>query len=210
MKASFSSLSLLLLAALVLAGCSHPAQVQLLNGPPYVLYVLDVPAKFRNGTASMADVQAWAVAMLPSFPSQPPIPLDALQLEHIDIDGDTVGELFISFPPNGGTGGNDRMVFREGKSGFQYLGELWFGHVCRVAPDSSGRARVLTFSHGGGDVTSLALYVLQPDGFHEVARHMLKLADCATADGSAWLYQAFFETDTPPPEALRAVFGAAY
>lgn len=119
-----------------------------------------VPSEFRRGTASRADVDAWSCSLLGA---------NTLASRRIDIDGDGVGEVFVSQPAHHGTGGNSYLIFSEGRRGFSYLGRLAFGSLRAMPADGHGRARVLTSSWMGGGECMVTIQVLQSDGFHAVS-----------------------------------------
>jgi len=157
-----------------------------------------VPSEFRRGTASRSDVEAWASSLLGANP---------LACQRIDIDGDGVGEIFVSQQAHHGTGGNSHLVFQQGRRGFSYLGRLSFGSLRPIASDGSGRVRVLTSSWLGGGECMVTIQILQPDGFHAAASRVLPCGDSAADGEGGRLVRLLFETESPPPDVLRTVFG---
>jgi hypothetical protein len=193
--------TLLTFALVVMGGCSHPRR----NYPPTDAFWkgerFPVPAEFRRGTASRADVEAWSCSLLG---------LNPLKSRRMDIDGDGNGELFISQPAHAGTGGNGHLVFREGRRGFQYLGRLFFGSLRPISVDFTGRARLLSSSWMGGGECMVTIHVLRPDGFHPLTTRVLPCGDSATDGEGGRVIKRLFDSETLDEDTLRAVFGSEF
>jgi hypothetical protein len=188
-----------MLAILALRGCSHPQHRYVPTDEFFASGRFPVPSEFRRGVASRADADAWSCSLLGTNP---------LESRRIDIDGDGVGELFISQPAHHGNGGNSYLVFREGRRGFSYLGSLHFATLRAMAADGHGSVRVLTSSPMGGAESMVRIQVLRPDGFHSAASRVLPCGDSATDGEGGRLWSLLFDSDSPPQDALRLVFGA--
>jgi hypothetical protein len=189
------------LALLTLSGCVHSPYHYLPTDEFFASGRFPVPFEFRRGTASRAQVAAWSSSLLGT---------NALESLWIDIDRDGINELFVSQPAHRGTGGNFYLAFRERRRGFQYLGRLFFGSLRPIAAEDHERARVLTSSSIGGGECMVAIQVLQSDGFHPVASRALPCGDgAADGEGDRLIRKLFFDSQSPPQEFLRTVFGAA-
>jgi len=187
-----------LLPILALSACSHPQHSYAPTDEFFASGRFPVPSEFRRGAASRSDVDAWSCSLLGTTP---------LESRRIDIDGDGVGELFISQPAHHGTGGNSYLVFREGRRGFSYLGRLCFGSLRPMATDGHGRVRVLTSSWMGGGECMVIIQVLKPDGFHSAASRVLPCGDSATDGEGGRLARLLFDSESPPQDTLQMVFG---
>lgn len=188
-----------MLAILALSACSHPQHSYAPTDEFFGSGRFPVPSEFRRGAASRSDVDAWSCSLLGTNP---------LESRRIDIDGDGVGELFISQPAHHGTGGNSYLVFREGRRGFSYLGRLFFKSLRPMATDDHGRVRVLTSSWMGGGECMVIIQVLQSDGFHSAASRVLPCGDSATDGEGGRLARLLFDSESPPQDILRMIFGA--
>jgi hypothetical protein len=188
-----------MLAILALSGCSHLQHSYAPTDEFFASGRFPVPSEFRRGAASRSDVDAWSCSLLGTTP---------LESRRIDIDGDGVGELFISQPAHHGTGGNSYLVFREGRRGFSYLGRLFFGSLRPMATDGHGRVRVLTSSWMGGGECMVIIQVFQSDGFHSAASRVLPCGDSATDGEGGRLSRLLFDSESTPQDILRMVFGA--
>lgn len=187
-----------MLAILTLGGCSHPPHSYAPTDEFFAGGQFPVPPEFRHGTASRSDVDAWACSLLGK---------NSLDSRRIDIDGDRLGELFVSQPVHHGTGGNAHLVFKEGRQGFHYLGRLFFGSLRRLGKDDQGRARVLTSSWMGGGECMVIIHVLESDGFHSVASRVLPCGDSATDGEGGRVARSLFGSESPPQDVLRLLFG---
>ena len=188
-----------MLALFTLSGCSHPRHTYTSTDEFFKGGHFSVPSEFRRGTASRADVDAWSCSLLGTNP------LESLR---VDIDGDRIGELFISQPAHRGTGGNSHLVFRERSSGFQYLGTLGFGLIRPLTPDIKSRARVLTSWWIGGGECMVTMYVLTVDGFRAVTERALPCGDSATDGEGGRLHKQLFDSETLTLEFVRSVLGS--
>ena len=188
-----------MLTILALSGCSHPQHRYASTDEFFASGRFPVPSEFRRGTASRSDVDAWACSLLGTNP---------LESRRIDIDGDGVGELFVSQPVHHGTGGNSHLIFREGRRGFHYLGRLDFGALRPMGKDDHGRVRVLTTGSMGGGECMVIIEVLLSDGFHSAASRVLPCGDSATDGEGGRLFRLLFDPESPPQDILRMVFGA--
>ena len=188
-----------MLAIFALSGCSHLQHSYAPTDEFFASGRFPVPSEFRRGAASRADVDAWSCSLLGTNP---------LESRRIDIDGDGVGELFISQLAHHGTGGNSHLVFREGRQGFSYLGSLHFASLRPMVADGYGSVRVLTSSPMGGAESMVIIQVLRADGFHSAASRVLPCGDSATDEEGGRLWSLLFDADPPPQDALRMVFGA--
>jgi hypothetical protein len=198
----FVSILTLIFALLALSGCGHPRR----GYPDTDAFWkgegrLPVPAEFRHGTATRADVDAWSCSLLGNHP---------IESRRIDIDGEGNGELFISQPAHAGTGGNSHLVFREGRRGFRYLGRLSFGGLRLVGADSDGRVRLMTSSRMGGGECMVTIHELRPDGFHPLATRVLPCGDSATDGEGGRVFKLLFESEVLDENILRVVFGGNY
>ena len=185
-------------ALLILTGCAHPRHSYKPTDEFFGSGHFDVPSEFQRGTASLSDIEAWSYSLLGKNP---------LELRRIDINGDRLGELFVSQPSHRGTGGNSYLVFGETRRGFHYLGRLFFGGLRPLTRDHHNRPRVLTTSWMGGGECNVAIQVLQSDGFHDAASRVLPCGDSATDGEGGLLHKRLFESDAPHLDALRTVFG---
>lgn len=191
----------LLLGILAWGGCSHSQHSYVPTDEFLKAGRFPVPSEFRRGIASRSEVEAWSCSLLGATP---------LEFRRQDIDGDGAGELFISQPALGGTGGSSYLVFREGRRGFAYLGRLDFGLLRPMAPVGHGRARVLTSSWTGSGECLVLIQALQSDGFHSAASRVLPCGDTATDGEGGRLARLLFETESPSKDILRMVFGAEF
>ncbi len=188
-----------MLVLLTLSGCARSRHSYAPTDEFFASGQFPVPSEFRRGTASRSDVDAWACSLLGANP---------LESCRIDIDGDRVGELFVSQLAHIGTGGNSYLVFREGRRGFCYLGRLFFGSLRPMATDDHGRVRVLTSGSMGGGECMVIIEVLHSDGFHSAASRVLPCGDGATDGEGGRLRNLLFDSESPPQDVLRMVFGA--
>ena len=186
-----------MLAILALSGCSNPHHSYAPTDEFFASGRFPVPSEFRRGVASRADADAWSCSLLGTNP---------LESRRIDIDGDGVGELFLSQPAHHGNGGNYYLIFREGRRGFHYLGRLFFASLRPMAADRHGSVRVLTSSPMGGAESMVIIQVLRADGFHCVASRILSCGDSAPDGEGGRLWSRLFDPISPPQDALRLVF----
>lgn len=194
-------LFVILATAAALAGCSHPRHSYVPTDEFFASGQFPVPSEFRRGTASRADVDAWSCSLLGANP---------LESVRVDIDRDGLAELFISQPAHRGTGGNSHLIFREGRRGFHYLGRLFFGSLRPMMTDGHGKARVLTSSWMGGGECMVTIHSLHFDGFHSTASRVLPCGDSATDGEGGRLVRLLFDSESPPQDVLRMVFGAEF
>lgn len=188
-----------MLALLTLSGCAHSPHSYVPTDEFFASGRFPVPPEFRRGTAQRSDVDAWSCSLLGT---------NSLGALRIDIDGDGVGELFVSQPAHRGTGGSFYLVFREGRRGFHYLGRLFFGVLRPIARDSDGRVRVLTSGWIGGGECMVTLQVLRSDRFHPAASRVLPCGDSASDGEGGRVFRRLFEPQLPPRDVLFSVFGA--
>jgi hypothetical protein len=179
-------------------GCAHPRRSYAPTDEFFASGRFPVPAEFRRGTASRSEVEAWSISLLGDHP---------LEISRTDLDGDGVGELFVSEPAHRGTGGNFYLVFREGRRGFRYLGRLFFGMLRPLTLDRAGRARVLTSSSAGGGECMVTIHILQPDGFQSAASRVLPCGDSASDGEGGREIKRLFESEPLSETVLREVFG---
>jgi len=189
----------IMLTALALNGCSYPRHSYSSTDEFFASGKVPVPSEFRRGTASRSEVDSWSSSLLAE---------DSLEFDRVDINGDRVGELFVSSPAYRGTGGNDYLVFREGRRGFTYLGRLFYGSLRPIAADDHGRARVITYSWMGSAECMITIRVLRPDGFHSTATRILPCGDSAADGEGGRLAKLLFDSAVPSPEVLQMVFGS--
>jgi len=200
---------LLLGLALVLSGglfgCSSAPKIH--SATPMTTYdgeTFTAPRKLRNGSASLPEVYSWADSVLgTNYP---------LQTFHADIFQNGCDDLFVAEPAWGGTGGNLHLAFARTRSGYRFVGDLWFGGVQIVSPDNRGRPRLITFSNRSSGSTRVALCYLDCDGFHEIMGRILPAGDGPHAEGKDWLLSRAFDFETGKPKdlsepMLQVIFG---
>jgi len=186
-------------------GCSSAPKIH--STTPITIYdgeTLTAPRKLQNGLASLPEVYAWANSVLGTN-----YPLETI---HADICQNGGDDLFVAQPDWGGTGGNLYLAFKPTRKGYRFVGDLWFGGMQIISPDSRGRPRLITFSHRSSGSTRVALCYLDRDGFHEIMGRMLPSGDGPHAEGKDWLLDAAFDFETGKPKnltepMLQLVFG---
>jgi hypothetical protein len=200
---------LLLGLALVLSGgwfgCSFAPKIH--STTPMTIFdgeTFTPPRKLQNGSASLPEVYAWANSVLgTNYP---------LHTVHADICQNGGDDLFMAQPAWGGTGGDLYLAFKQTRKGYRFVGDLWFGGVQIISPDSRGRPRLITFSNRSSGSTRVALCYLDRDGCHEIMGRILPAGDGPHAGGKDWLLDAAFDFETGKPKnltepMLQLIFG---
>ena len=173
----------------------------------------NAPRKLQNGSASLQEVYTWANAMLGtnsgSVLGTNYYPLETI---HADIFKNGGDDLFVAQPAWGGTGGDLYLVFKQTRNGYRFVGDIWFGGLQIVSPDSQGRPRLITFSHRSSGSSRVALCILDRDGFHEIMGRNLPCGDGPHAGGKDWLLDRAFDFETGKPKnltepMLQLIFG---
>jgi len=209
---------LLLCLALVLSGglfgCSSSPQIH--STTPVTTYDGDTftaPRKLQNGSASLPEVYAWVNSVLGtnsgSLLGTNYYPLETIHADIVQNGGD---DLFVAQPAWGGTGGNLYLAFKQTRNGYRFIGDIWFGGLEIVSPDSRGHPRLITFSHQSGGSSRAALCYLGRDGFHEIMGRILPCGDGPHAEGKDWLLDSAmdYESDNPKKISepmLQLIFG---
>lgn len=189
-----------------LAGCSsapkvHPTTLM----ATYEGEVFDAPRELRNGSASLQEAYAWAISV-PGANHGPALATNyPLKTIHADIFQDGSDDLFVAQPVWGGTGGNEFLAFKKTSKGYRFVGNIWFGGLQIVSPDSQGRPRLITSSWGGCCRCRTTLCILDRDGFHEIMGRNLPCGDGAC--GHDQLHKLLFESNTVTEASLELVFG---
>ncbi len=204
--------------ALVLSGgwfgCSSEPKIH--STTPMTAYdgeTFAAPRKLQDGSASLPEVYAWVSSMLGtnsgSVLGSNNYPLETI---HADIFQNGGDDLFVTEPAWGGTGGNLYLAFAQTRSGYRFVGDIWFGGLQIVSPDKQGRPRFISFSHQSSGSSRVALHYLDRDGFHEIMGRILPSGDGPHAEGKDWLLSRAFDFETGRPKdlsepMLQLIFG---
>jgi len=195
--------SFAIFAVLLSGGCAHRPRTYAATDEFFASGQFPVPREFRRGTATLPDVYAWSSALLNWDESVRYPPLQSLE---VDVDGDTVAELFISQRAHAGNGGISYLVFQRRGSGFRYLGSLAFSGIRPAPKDIQGRCRVVTTWRLGAGTIGVTLWAVTPEGFRKVAARELAAGDSGTEEGNR-LAALLFESGAVTEDALQTVFG---
>jgi hypothetical protein len=189
---------LILCLALVLSGglfgCSSVRKIYPPNDDLFGSHIFTVPREFKNGTATLTNVYAWSESLLGSR--------KPLETRYKDIDLDGQDELLVRQPSNAGTGGNEYFILKKMPKGYRFLGDLWFGGLETISPDSQGRPRLITFSHLSSGSGRVALCYLDRDGFHESMGRILAYGDGPHGAGKDWLMDRATDYESGKPKNI--------
>jgi len=185
-------------AIFALAGCVHryaPDDALGKGDEPFV------PAEFRNGTASLKQVKAYASSLLGYLGGQ-----SSLEMMEADLNQDGTRDLLVADDSGAGSGGNVYLAFAKTPTGYRYLGDLSFGALRVLPKDASGKQKMLTMSCAGSGNCTVFLVVLDASGFHEVARAYLAAGDSGTNEDNRTADE-LFGTNQVSAALLAKVFG---
>lgn len=163
----------------------------------------DALPEFRDGTATLAQVQDWVTRTWTDgyFRNESPGPAPA----PIDLDQDGVADLLREIP-GGGSGGAMHAAFLSTPSGYRFAGTFQ-GRVVPVSRAAGEPPRVVTSSRSGGGCWVVQLIELRAAGMYRLAQSSLRAGvdDHARAEDSR-LYGAMFEVPVAQASAVRQVF----
>ena len=199
---------LILVLALALCGglfgCSSapkihsPTSVTTYDGATFT-----APRKLLNGSASQSEVYVWANSVFGtnagSLVRTNYYPLTTIHADIFQNEGD---DLFVAQPAMGGTGGNLYLAFKQTLKGYRFIGDIWFGGLEIVSPDSRCRPRLITFSHQSSGSSRVALCYLDRDGFHEIMGRILPCGDGPHAEGKDWLLDRASDYESSHPKKI--------
>ncbi len=173
----------------VLAVAGYPPDDSLMTGR-----TPRVPAEFREGCASLTEVEDWSRSLIQSDP--------VLTYRDLDCDGRDDVLVEIAFA-RGTTGDRSFLAFSRTDRGYRYLGETW--RILRTFSYPEGCYLVQHGSAGGGE-TVVSLQRVTSDGFSEVGRIVLRAGD-GGEEHDRLVFERLAHGD-PTRDELLEIFGS--
>jgi len=178
------SLSILMLIMLI--GCAHQ--------PPRASVHYHVWKLDEAYEQPITDIKQWAAD---NFSDGPNGEKDYWKPEmfQLDIDHDTIPEVFVTTPRLHGNGGGPHLVFRKHTQGHVYIGQLGGRqHTMRVLPlGSDGLPRIMTFWKNGGGSGTASVWKNDGKRFIRVSSEVIRSGDSGTEEGRKRFDELFGE-----------------